>query len=176
MVFNATFNNISVISWWSGLLMEETEAPGESHRPVASHWQSLSQNVVHLTLIEIPTHNIFEFWNFWRILTILQPWYMYWFTIRYIFFFYPKWLIKWKYRKYHIPHCRNSSNMQYIANSSCHWGSYGSIWTGTSPNKYYVDRSFWGPYNIFLVTDRSIYCRMTRSDMNYLLYYTFYLK
>ena len=94
----------------------------------------------------------------------------------YIFFFYPKWLIKWKYKKYHIPHCRNSSNMQYIANSSCHWGSYGSIWTGTSPNKYYVDRSFWGPYNIFLVTDRSIYCRMTRSDMNYLLYYTFYLK
>jgi hypothetical protein len=33
-----------------------------------------------------------------------------------------------------------------------------------------------GSYNIFLVTDRSIYCHMTRSDMNYLLYYTFYLK
>ena len=33
-----------------------------------------------------------------------------------------------------------------------------------------------GPYNIFLVTDRSIYCHMTRSDMNYLLYYTFYPK
>jgi hypothetical protein len=27
-----------------------------------------------------------------------------------------------------------------------------------------------------LVTDRSIYCHLTRSDMNYLLYYTFYLK
>ena len=25
MVFNATFNNISVISWWSILLVEETE-------------------------------------------------------------------------------------------------------------------------------------------------------
>ena len=25
MVLNATFNNISVISWWSVLLMEETE-------------------------------------------------------------------------------------------------------------------------------------------------------
>ena len=24
MVFNATFNNISVISWWSVLLMDET--------------------------------------------------------------------------------------------------------------------------------------------------------
>jgi hypothetical protein len=27
MVFNATFNNISVISWWSALLMEETKVP-----------------------------------------------------------------------------------------------------------------------------------------------------
>ena len=66
--------------------------------------------------------------------------------------------------------------LKYIANSSWHWGSYGSIWTGLSPKNYYMDRSFWGPYNIFWVTDRSIYCHMTRSDMNYLLYYTFYLK
>ena len=29
MVFNATFNNISVISWWSVLLVEET---GENHK------------------------------------------------------------------------------------------------------------------------------------------------
>jgi hypothetical protein len=28
MVFNATFNNISVISWWSVLLVEETGGPG----------------------------------------------------------------------------------------------------------------------------------------------------
>ena len=34
MVFNATFNNISVISWESVLLMEETGVPGENHRPV----------------------------------------------------------------------------------------------------------------------------------------------
>jgi len=34
MVFNATFSNISVISWWSVLLVEET---GENRRPVASH-------------------------------------------------------------------------------------------------------------------------------------------
>jgi len=37
MVFNATFNNISVISWWSVLLAEETGGPRENHRPVASH-------------------------------------------------------------------------------------------------------------------------------------------
>jgi hypothetical protein len=43
MVFNATFKNISVISWWSVLLVEET---GENHQPVVSHWQTLSHNVV----------------------------------------------------------------------------------------------------------------------------------
>jgi hypothetical protein len=37
MVFNTTFNNISVISWWSVLLVEETEVPGENHLLVASH-------------------------------------------------------------------------------------------------------------------------------------------
>jgi len=47
MVFNATFNNTSV------LLMEETGGPGENHRPVESHWQTLKQNGLPLTLIEI---------------------------------------------------------------------------------------------------------------------------
>jgi len=37
MVFNATFNNISVISWRSVLLVEKTGVPGENHRPVASY-------------------------------------------------------------------------------------------------------------------------------------------
>jgi len=37
MVFNATFNTISVISWLSVLLVEEIGVPGENHRPVASH-------------------------------------------------------------------------------------------------------------------------------------------
>jgi hypothetical protein len=46
MVFNATFNNISAISWQSILLVEETGVPGENHRPVTSHWQTLSQNLV----------------------------------------------------------------------------------------------------------------------------------
>ena len=36
MVFNATFNNISVISWLSVLLVEGTGVPGENHRPVTS--------------------------------------------------------------------------------------------------------------------------------------------
>jgi hypothetical protein len=35
-----------------------TGGPGENHQPVTSHWQTLSHNVVHLTLIEIQTHNI----------------------------------------------------------------------------------------------------------------------
>ena len=61
MVFNATFNNISVtnsISLRSVLLVEETRGPRENHRPVACHRQTLSQNAVHLSLIEIRTHNI----------------------------------------------------------------------------------------------------------------------
>jgi hypothetical protein len=37
VVFNATFNNISVISWQSVLLVEETRVPGENHRTAASH-------------------------------------------------------------------------------------------------------------------------------------------
>ena len=40
MVFNATFNNISAISWLSVLLLEETGGPGENHWPVAS-WDSI---------------------------------------------------------------------------------------------------------------------------------------
>jgi hypothetical protein len=31
MVFNATFNNISVIPWWSVLLVGEFCVPGENH-------------------------------------------------------------------------------------------------------------------------------------------------
>ena len=46
MVFNATFNNISVISWRSFLLVEETGVPEENHRPVTNHRQTLSRNVV----------------------------------------------------------------------------------------------------------------------------------
>jgi len=38
MVFNATFNYISLISWRSVLLVEDTRGPEENHRPTASHW------------------------------------------------------------------------------------------------------------------------------------------
>ena len=46
MVFSATFNNISVRSWLSVLLVEDTGVPGENHRHVASHRQTLSHNIV----------------------------------------------------------------------------------------------------------------------------------
>ena len=57
VVFNATFNNISVISWRSVLLAEET---GENCGPVASHWQTLSHNVVSST----PRLNVIRTYNF----------------------------------------------------------------------------------------------------------------
>ena len=49
MVFNATFNNISAISWGSVLLVEETGAPRENPQPAASPSQTLSHNVVSST-------------------------------------------------------------------------------------------------------------------------------
>jgi hypothetical protein len=40
--FNATFNNISAISWRPVLVVEEAGVPEENHRPWASNWQTLS--------------------------------------------------------------------------------------------------------------------------------------
>jgi hypothetical protein len=44
--------------------------------------------------------------------------------------------------KYHPIKINITSNVVYttVANSSWHWGSYGSIWTGPSPKKYDMDR------------------------------------
>jgi hypothetical protein len=41
-VFNATFSNISPISWRPVLVVEEAGVPGENHRPWASNWLTLS--------------------------------------------------------------------------------------------------------------------------------------
>ena len=64
MGFNATFNNISVLSCWSVLLVEESGVPGENHRPVASHWQTVSHNVLSSTprLSGIWTHGVSFSW------------------------------------------------------------------------------------------------------------------
>jgi len=48
-VFNATFNNISVISWQSVLLVEETVVHRKNHRSVTSHCQTLPHHVVSST-------------------------------------------------------------------------------------------------------------------------------
>ena len=54
---NASINIISDISWLSVLLVEETV---ENNRPVASHWQTLSHDVVLSTPCPsgIQTHNV----------------------------------------------------------------------------------------------------------------------
>ena len=49
MVFYDILKNISAISWWLVLLVEETRVPGGNHWPAASHWQTLSHNVVSST-------------------------------------------------------------------------------------------------------------------------------
>ena len=58
MVFDATFNNISVISWRSVLLVEETGVPGENHRPVVSYWvYHILLYRIHFTMKGVRTHN-----------------------------------------------------------------------------------------------------------------------
>ena len=52
MVLSTNFNNISVISWRSVLLVEETGVHGKNHRPAASHLQPLS----HYVELSTPRH------------------------------------------------------------------------------------------------------------------------
>jgi len=57
MVFNASFNNISIVSWRSVLLMEETGVPGENTNLTQVN-DKLYHNVVSNTLSGIQTHNV----------------------------------------------------------------------------------------------------------------------
>jgi hypothetical protein len=41
MVFNTTFNNISVIMWRSVLLVEGTGVLGENHQPIDCNWKNI---------------------------------------------------------------------------------------------------------------------------------------
>ena len=53
MVFKATVNNSSAISWQLVFLVDETGVPGENQRPIASRWQDLS----HTVLSSTPCHD-----------------------------------------------------------------------------------------------------------------------
>ena len=60
----ATFNNFSVISWQSVLLVEETEVPTENHQPATSHLPQYKLSLRYSwNIVEIPvkiylTHNL----------------------------------------------------------------------------------------------------------------------
>ena len=56
MVFNTTFNNISVILWRSVLLVEETGVPAQKLQTYSKS-DKLSHNVVHRAISEIQIQN-----------------------------------------------------------------------------------------------------------------------
>ena len=53
--------------------MEETGVTGENHRPAASHWQTLSHNVVHLDLSGIRTHVFSAWWCALNVQVVVNP-------------------------------------------------------------------------------------------------------
>ena len=88
MEFNATFNNISVISWVSVTLVEDTAVLRENHWLVTSQWQTLSHNVVSrtpflsglelATLDVIGTHWIGSFKSNYHMITSTTAMNMFW--------------------------------------------------------------------------------------------------
>ena len=90
MVFNTPFKNISVISWRTVLLLEETGVPRENHHPVASHWRTVSHNVVSST----PRHERGSNSQLWWWLAQIAQVFVNPTTIR-LLLFKSKWQLNW---------------------------------------------------------------------------------
>jgi hypothetical protein len=58
IVFDATFNNILVVSWRSALLVEETRVSGENLTTCSKSLYHILLYRVHNVLNVVPTHNV----------------------------------------------------------------------------------------------------------------------
>jgi hypothetical protein len=68
MVFNANFKNISVISWRSVLLVEETGVPGENH------WLAASQLCPFLLQLKVAHPNFMDTFSMYVFFLVVPQW------------------------------------------------------------------------------------------------------
>ena len=74
MVFNVTFNNISAISWWWVLLVEETRVPGENPTCCKSNnVVSSTPRLSRIQIIQLPyDHHHDSPWNYKRVILLMK--------------------------------------------------------------------------------------------------------
>jgi hypothetical protein len=89
---------LMVFTYFSYIVVEETGVPGENHRPVASPWQTLSQNVVSSTLTTLAMIGTGSCkFNYHMITTMMAPKVHWWMSEWTIMSWAEKWFVRFVY-------------------------------------------------------------------------------